>query len=147
MKKFPGKYQNEEEASNEESGIADRARLTQMFSRHEIRPMIPARKDPPVFLVRGDNMTQVWAMYLLLQMASDGVLESLTQCDCGCRRWFIKKRRCDRFASTRCRVRHHQSDKDFKEQHAAAARKNYRLKVDRSIPGGWKNGTKRGGKA
>jgi hypothetical protein len=138
MKKFPGKYRNEEHAAHEESGVADRARLVKMLKKHSILPTIPSAGNPVKLLVRGDNMTEVWAMYVLLQMASDGVIEQLAQCDCGCGKWFIRKRRIDRFASTACRVRSHQMNPSVKEIRRAKARESYHLERNGVLATGWR---------
>jgi hypothetical protein len=138
MKRFPGKYANEEEAANKEGGFAARAELIRMLGNHKTLPMIPTPKQPVKLVVRGDNMTEVWAMYVLLQMASDGVIERLGQCDCGCGKWKIFKRRNDRFFNDACRVRSHQSNPSVKEKRRKEARKRYQQERDGIVATGWK---------
>jgi hypothetical protein len=144
MKKSPGKYADEEEAANEEGGFNDRARLVKMLRKHTILPTIPSPGDPVKLLVRGDNMTEVWAMYVLLQMASDGVLEKLLQCGCGCGKWFIRKRQIDRFALDACRVRFHQASEIARKLRAKRARETYRLERQGIVSAGY--GKSRGGR-
>jgi hypothetical protein len=138
MKRFPGKYRDEDDAANEECGIYARAELVRMLSKHSIAPTIPTRKYPVKLLARGANMTEVWAMYVLLQMASDGILEQLAKCDCGCEKWLIRKRRIDRFASTACRVRSHQMDPSVKEIRRAKARESYHRERNGVLATGWR---------
>jgi hypothetical protein len=69
IKRLPGKYADEEEAANEEGGFAARAELIRMRGKQKILPMIPTPGQPVKIVARGDNMTEVWAMHVLLQMA------------------------------------------------------------------------------
>jgi hypothetical protein len=135
MERFPGRYRDAETAFREVNGVNDRARIIQMLSKHTIIPWVgpPSRDQARILLVRGPNMTEVWAAHVLLQMASDGVLKNLLRCKCGCGKWFVRTRKIDKFASTACRVRFHQSDPDFKEKRRRQARERYHFERKRSL--------------
>jgi hypothetical protein len=143
MEKFPGKYASVDEASSEESGINARAELYRMLGKHKVVPFIPTPMKPVKFVVCGDNLTEIWAMYVLLQMASDGIIERLELCDCGCGRWYIRERGIDRFATDACRVRSHQSDPLVKEKRRKEARKRYQLERKGKLTTGWKKAGRR----
>ena len=148
MKTSPGKYANEDDAASEESGVNDRARLIKMLRKHTILPTIPSPGNPALFLASGDNLTEIWAMHLLIRMASDGTLAKLVQCGCGCEKWLIKKRGIDRFASDACKVRFHQSGEEAKKLRAAKARATYRLEKKGIVMAGKKSkGRRKHGKA
>jgi hypothetical protein len=138
MKKSPGKYRDEDDAASDVCGIYARAELVRILSKHSITPTIPTPTNPVKLLVKGSNMTEVWAMYILLQMASDGILEQLAQCACGCEKWFIRKRTIDRFASTTCRVRSHQMNPSIKKIRRAKARESYHRERSGIVATGWK---------
>jgi hypothetical protein len=132
MQKHPGKYRDEDHAFNEVSGLADKARLERMLASYTIKPTVPMPGHPSMMLVVGENMTEAWAAHILRQMASAGVLDKLKQCDCGCGKWFLKRRKNDRFFRNACRVRHHQADPDFKEKRRIRARELYRDERERN---------------
>jgi hypothetical protein len=128
-----------------QSAPSDRKTLTQlaaMLRKHSIVPAIPTPKQPATLMASGKNMTEVWAMHVLLQMASDGVLESLGLCDCGCGKWKIFKRSNDRFFNDACRVRSHQSNPSVKEKRRDDARKRYQLERNGVVATGWKKARK-----
>jgi hypothetical protein len=138
MKKYPGKYASEEEAAMEESGIADYGRLVRMLNKHSIVPMIPTQKQPIRLLAKGKNMTKIWAMHTLLQMASCGTLERLAECKCGCGKWIIRKRVIDKFFGDH-RVKFHQSDPSVKEERRKKARERYHQGQKGVVETGWRN--------
>jgi hypothetical protein len=135
MKQSPGVYRDEKEAFAfcEETRSSDRAWLSKALSKYKIVPTIPTRDRPAALGIKGPtlpNATRTWVVFLLLQMAADGVLDRLAQCDCGCGKWFIKRRGIDRFVTAACSVRYHQADETFKEKRRIGARKLYRAQID-----------------
>jgi hypothetical protein len=107
----------------------DRSTLTElaaMLRKHAIVPTIPTPEQPATLLASGKNLTEVWAMHALLQMASDGTLKKLAPCGCGCEKWLIRTRAIDRFAAG-CRVKFHQQNPEFKERRRKQSRERYRL--------------------
>jgi hypothetical protein len=137
MRRSPGKYAGVDHALNEEDGFNDRARLGEMLSKHSILRTVPSPGVPMQLLVKGENMTEVWAMNVLLAMASDGALDKLVQCHCGCTKWLIKRRGIDRFANG-CRTRFHQQDPKNLKKRAKRARETYRLEKRQIVKTGWK---------
>jgi hypothetical protein len=93
-------------------------------------PLVRIPKFPELcdswFATTGEKAREGWAVHVLFNMAKDGRLDNLKVClrkDCG--RWFIARRKDDKFCHTRCRVAHHQSDPEFKAQRAKLARERY----------------------
>jgi hypothetical protein len=142
MKQFPTKYRNLEHAAHEVGGFQARADLVRMLREHVIVPVIPGPGQTAMFMANGKNMTEVWAMHVLLRMAFDGVLTKLAPCACDCGKWHMQKRRVDKFASDSCRVRFHQRDPAVKEQRRAKARDRYHLERKGKLMTGWKKDRK-----
>lgn len=76
------------------------------------------------------HVTESDAVLMLLNLADEGTLDLLKQCD-WCKRWF-KGKSNKTFCSVPCRRSHHRSSEEFKAHRRAYMRSNYRLHKERS---------------
>jgi hypothetical protein len=81
----------------------------------------------PGALAGGRPVIESMAVHNVIELAKLGTLARLMTCGCG--RWFFAKFAHQKFCSTRCRKKNHESSEEFKAARRAYMRRYYHLKV------------------
>jgi hypothetical protein len=85
----------------------------------------------PGALAGGRPVIESMAVHNVIELAKLGTLARLMTCACG--RWFFAKFAHQKFCSTRCRKRNHESSEEFKAARRAYMRRYYHLKTSGKV--------------
>jgi hypothetical protein len=71
------------------------------------------------------------AVNALVSLAGDNLLPRIRECECG--RWYFARFKHQRFCTSRCRDKHHQSSPEFKEGRRKYMRDYYSKQVHKNV--------------